>query len=208
MIGSLRGKLVEKRPNHVLVDVGGVGYQLQVPLSTFSGLGALHSEVTLLVHTHLREDQLALYGFLTSREKQCFELLISASGVCPSLALRILSGINIENLAPAIRAGDLAQLVRISGVGRKTAERIVLELRDKISAVEVPGATKPAGRSQLESDAASALTNLGYDLSSVEKAIEAARKQGAADFEGILRLALQVLGAAAMRKTARAPREE
>src|ERR1700689_1909014 len=132
MIGSLRGKFVEKRPKVVLIDVGGVGYEVILPLSTFSSLGALHSESTLLIHTHVREDQLALYGFFTAREKQCFELLISASGVGPSLALKILSGMSLDELIPAIRKGDLAQLVRIPGVGRKTAERMVVELRDKL----------------------------------------------------------------------------
>src|SRR5579862_263880 len=117
MIGSLRGKLVEKRPNQVLLEVGGVGYQVQIPLSTFAGLGTLHAEATLLIHTHVREDQISLYGFLTAREKQCFELLISASGVGPSLALKILSGMGIDELVPAIIKGDLAQLVRIPGVG-------------------------------------------------------------------------------------------
>ena len=143
MIGSLRGKLIEKRPNQVLVDVSGVGYQVQIPLSTFAGLGALHAETTLLIHTHVREDQLTLYGFVTAREKQCFELLISASGVGPSLALKILSGMSIEELVPAIRKSDLAQLVRIPGVGRKTAERIVVELRDKLVVIDVPEAGKP-----------------------------------------------------------------
>ena len=137
MIGLLRGRLIEKSPNRVLLDVGGVGYQVQIPLSTFAVLGGLHDEITLLVHTHLREDQLLLYGFLTSREKQCFELLISASGVGPSLALKILSGMNLDELVPAIRRSDLAQLVRIPGVGKKTAERIVVELRDRLAAVEV-----------------------------------------------------------------------
>src|ERR1700689_1718130 len=125
MIGMLRGKLLEKRPNQVLLDVGGVGYQVQIPLSTFAGLGALHGEATLLIHTHLREDQLSLYGFVTSREKQCFELLLSASGVGPSLALKILSGMSIEELVPAIRGNDLGRLTKIPGVGRKTAERMV-----------------------------------------------------------------------------------
>ena len=106
MIGALRGKLVEKRPSQVLLDVSGVGYQVQIPLSTFSGLGSLHDEASLLIHTHLREDQIALYGFLTPREKHCFELLISASGVGPSLALKILSGISIDELVPAIRGSD------------------------------------------------------------------------------------------------------
>ncbi len=140
MIGQLRGALVDKRPNQVIVDAGGVGYQVQIPLSTFAGLGALHAEVTLLIHTHLREDQIALYGFLTAREKQCFEMLISTSGVGPNLALKILSGMNLDELVPAIRKGDVLQLKRIPGVGQKTAERIILELRDKLAVVEVAGA--------------------------------------------------------------------
>jgi holliday junction DNA helicase RuvA len=208
MIGSLRGKLVEKRPNQVLIEVGGVGYQVQIPLSTFAGLGALQAEAALLIHTHVREDALALYGFLTAREKHCFELLISASGVGPSLALKILSGMGIEELVPAIRKGDLAQLVRIPGVGRKTAERIVVELRDKLVAIDVPETGRPATRSQLESDVASALVNLGYDERAVEKAIEKARGTGVADFEHLLRGALQILGSSAMRKSALAATSE
>jgi holliday junction DNA helicase RuvA len=208
MIGSLRGKLIEKRPNLVLIDVGGVGYQVVVPLSTFASLGALHSESTLLIYTHVREDQLALYGFFTAREKHCFELLISASGVGPSLALKILSGMSLEELIPAIRKGDLAQLVRIPGVGRKTAERMVVELRDKLAVVDVPQAGKPTSRPQLESDVASALVNLGYDTRSVDSAIERAGVKAAGDFEELLRAALQILGGASMKKTARAGREE
>jgi len=204
MIGSLRGKLTEKRPNVVLLDVGGVGYQVQIPLSTFAGLGALHQETTLLIHTHVREDQFALYGFLTAREKHCFELLISASGVGPALALKILSGMGIDELIPAIRKGDLVQLVRIPGVGRKTAERIVVELRDKLAAVDVAEAGKPATRSQLESDVASALVNLGYDARSVEKAIEKSRGAGGGEFESLLKASLQILGSATMQKSARA----
>lgn len=207
MIGLLRGKLIEKRPNLVLVDVGGVGYQVLVPLSTFAALPALHSDATLLVHTHVREDQLALYGFVTSREKQCFELLISASGVGPALALRILSGMSIEQLVPAIRKGDLAQLVQIPGVGRKTAERIVVELRDKLAVIDVPETGKPATRTQLEADVASALVNLGYDARSVEKAIEKSREAAGGDFEKLLRGSLQILGASAMQKSARAAGE-
>jgi Holliday junction DNA helicase RuvA len=208
MIGSLRGKLTDKRPNQILLDVGGVGYQVLIPLSTFAVLGALHDETTLLIHTHVREDQLSLYGFLTAREKQCFELLISASGVGPSLALKILSGMGIEELVPAIRKGDIAHLTRIPGVGKKTAERIVVELRDKLAVVEVREVGKPTTRSQLESDVASALVNLGYDARSVEQALEKSRASGDADFEQVLRAALQMLGSSAMQKSARAAHGE
>jgi Holliday junction DNA helicase RuvA len=204
MIGLLRGKLIDKRPNVVLLDVGGVGYQVQIPLSTFAALGTLHNETTLLIHTHVREDQFNLFGFFTSREKHCFELLISASGVGPSLALKILSGMGVEELVPAIRKGDLAQLVRIPGVGKKTAERIVVELRDKLAAVDGSPVGKPATKSQLEADVASALVNLGYDERSVEKAIERARATAGADFEKLLRDSLQILGSSAMQKSARA----
>jgi Holliday junction DNA helicase RuvA len=208
MIGSLRGKLIDKRPNLILLDVGGVGYQVIIPLSTFTSLGAMHAETTLLIHTHVREDQLTLYGFFTAREKQCFELLISASGVGPSLALKILSGMSLDELVPAIRKGDLAQLVRIPGVGRKTAERMVVELRDKLAAVDVPEAGKPATRSQLESDVASALVNLGYDEREVEKAIAQSRTTVGNDFETLLRASLQVLGGAVMKKSQRAGQGE
>jgi len=204
MIGSLRGKLIDKRPNQVLLDVAGVGYQVQVPLSTFAVLGPLHGETTLLIHTHVREDQLALYGFLTAREKHCFELLISASGVGPSLALKILSGTGIDDLIPAIRKGDVARLVLIPGVGKKTAERIVVELRDKLAVVDVQEAGKPATKSQLESDVASALVNLGYDVRTVERAVEKARTTGGTDFETLLRSALQLLSSSTAQQHARA----
>src|SRR5580765_1940074 len=135
MIGQLRGRLAEKRPNQILVDVGGVGYLVQVPLSTYASLGELHTEVTLLIHTHVREDAFSLYGFLSSREKHFFEMLLSASGVGPSLALKILSGMSVEELVPAIRRSDLVRLTKIPGVGRKTAERMVLELKDRLEIV-------------------------------------------------------------------------
>ena len=205
MIGSLRGTLIEKRPNQVLLEVGGVGYVVQIPLSTLTSLSALHSENTLLIHTHVREDQFSLYGFLTAREKHCFELLISASGVGPSLALKILSGMSLDELIPAIRKGDLAQLVRIPVVGRKTAERMVVELRVKLAAVDVPDAGKPATRSQLESDVSSALVNLGYDERTVESAIAKSRSTVGNDFESLLRASLQVLGGAASQKSKRSP---
>ncbi|HEV2305894.1 MAG TPA: Holliday junction branch migration protein RuvA [Candidatus Acidoferrales bacterium] len=205
MIGQLRGALIDKRPNQVVIDVAGVGYQVQIPLSTFAGLGALHTETTLLIHTHVREDQIALYGFLTARERQCFELLISASGVGPSLALKILSGMGLEELVPAIRKGDVVQLKRIPGVGQKTAERMVVELRDKLAAVDVAEAGRPSTRSQVESDVTSALVNLGYDAHAVEKTIEMVRGQDLT-FDILLRAALQKLGGAAIEKGARAGR--
>ena len=206
MIGQLRGKLTERRPNQVIVDVGGVGYLVQIPLSTFSVLGALNSDVTLMIYTHVREDQLCLYGFLTAREKQTFELLISVSGVGPSLALKILSGMRISELLPAIRNSDLALLERIPGIGRKTAERIVVELRDKAAALEPAESGKPAARSPLESDVASALLNLGYEARAVERTLEQIRKNGATenDFNVLLRAALQQLGGAKMQRSAHA----
>src|ERR1700691_367277 len=197
MIGQLRGRLAEKRPNQVLVDVGGVGYLVQVPLSTYAALGELHSEVTLLIHTHVREDTLSLYGFLSSREKHLFEMLLSASGVGPSLALKILSGMSVEELVPAIRGSDLARLTKIPGVGRKTAERMIVELKDKLDAVTIeverPAASSPAG---IDADVVSALVNLGYEARAAENAVtEARRESSEPNFEKLLRASLQSLSA-------------
>ena len=196
MIGQLRGKLAEKRPNSVLVDVGGVGYVVAVSLSTYAALGELHTEVTLLIHTHVREDALALYGFISAREKQLFEMLISASGVGPSLALKILSGMSVEELVPAIRGNDLARLTKIPGVGRKTAERMVVELKDRLDAISAEVMMKPVvasagGATDVEADVVSALVNLGYDGRAAEEAVKsAARVSGAVNFEKLLRAAL------------------
>ena len=195
MIGLLRGRLLEKRPNQVILDVGGVGYLVAVPLSTFAALGELHAEVTLLIHTHVREDALSLYGFLSAREKHLFELLLGASGVGPTLALKILSGMNVEELVPAIRTGDLGRLTKIPGVGRKTAERMVVELKDKLEAVaaeaEKPAAASPAG---VEADVKSALVNLGYDERTAEAAVaEGRRRSGSSGFEQLLRVTLSAL---------------
>ena len=197
MIGLLRGRLLEKRPNQVILDVGGVGYLVAVPLSTFAGLGELHAEVTLLIHTHVREDALALYGFLSAREKHFFELLLGASGVGPSLALKILSGMNVEELVPAIRTGDLVRLTKIPGVGRKTAERIVVELKDRLEMVakegERPAAASPA---RTEADVKSALVNLGYDERTADSGVaEAKHEAGTSNFEKLLRAALATLSA-------------
>jgi Holliday junction DNA helicase RuvA len=197
MIGQLRGRLAEKRPNQVLVDVGGVGYLVQVPLSTYAALGELHTEVTLLIHTHVREDAFSLYGFVSSREKHLFEMLLSASGVGPTLALKILSGMSVEELIPAIRGSDLGRLTKIPGVGRKTAERMVVELKDKLETITLqadkPAAASPAG---VEADVISALVNLGYDARTAESAVEEAKREaGTTNFEKLLRAALQSLAA-------------
>jgi Holliday junction DNA helicase RuvA len=207
MIAQLRGTLEDKRPNQVLVDVGGVGYLVHVPLSTFYALGELHSGVTLLIHTQVREDAIALYGFLSSREKHLFELLISASGVGPVLALKILSGMSVDDLVPAVRAGDLARLTRIPGVGRKTAERMIVELRDKLAAEEVSATARPAPAPiGAAGDAVSALLNLGYEQRAAEQAVERAGRNGAsASFEALLRAALQEMTAPA-QASARAAR--
>jgi holliday junction DNA helicase RuvA len=195
MIGQLRGCLADKRPNQILVDVGGVGYLVSVPLSTYAGLGELHTEVTLLIHSHIREDAFALYGFLSSREKYLFEMLLSASGVGPSLALKILSGMSTEELIPAIRGNDLVRLTKIPGVGRKTAERMVVELKDKLESMAVleqkPSVASPAG---VEADVLSALLNLGYDGRTAENAVsEGKREAGTSNFEKLLKATLQSL---------------
>jgi Holliday junction DNA helicase RuvA len=208
MIAQLRGMLEDKRPNQVLVDVGGVGYLVHVPLSTFYALGDLHSNVTLLIHTQVREDAISLYGFLSSREKHLFELLISASGVGPALALKILSGMSVDDLVPAVRTGDLPRLTRIPGVGRKTAERIVVELRDKLAAMENPeDARQPVTTTGTSGDVVSALLNLGYEQRTAEQAVERAKKDGAKEtFEDLLRATLQQLSAPAQQHGARAAR--
>jgi Holliday junction DNA helicase RuvA len=207
MIAQLRGSLGDKRPNQVLVDVSGVGYLVHIPLSTFYALGDLHSNVTLLIHTQVREDAISLYGFLSAREKHLFELLISASGVGPVLALKILSGMSVDDLVPAVRSGDLARLTRIPGVGRKTAERMIVELRDKLAAMEIPeDARKPVATTGTAGDVVSALLNLGYDQHAAEQAVERAGKNGASEkFETLLRGALQQLTAPA-QASARAAR--
>ena len=201
MIAQLRGTLADKRPNQILVDVGGVGYLVHIPVSTFYALGDLHSNVTLLIHMQVREDAISLYGFLSSREKHLFELLISASGVGPVLALKILSGMSVDDLVPAVRSGDLVRLTRIPGVGRKTAERMVVELRDKLTAMETPEtARQPVTATGAAADVVSALLNLGYEQGAAEQAVAHAGKDGAAEtFEALLRATLQRLSAPAQK---------
>jgi Holliday junction DNA helicase RuvA len=195
MIGSLHGTVAEKRPNRILVDVNGVGYAVQVPLSTYVELGPLRSEVSLLIHTHVREDALTLYGFLTAKEKSLFEQLLKVTGIGPNLAITLLSGLAVDELVPAIRRNDLVRLTAIPGIGRKTAERIVVELRDKLAHLEAETAAAPAASGgAFEADVASALLNLGYPQAAVEKAVaEAAREASEKSFDAVLREALQRL---------------
>ncbi|MBZ5681225.1 MAG: Holliday junction branch migration protein RuvA [Acidobacteriia bacterium] len=177
MIAHLRGKLLAKHPNQAIVETGGVGYDVTISVPTFSDLPALGADVALHIHTHVREDLIALYGFLRPAEKQLFEKLITVSGIGPKLAITILSGMAADEMVGAIRGNDVARLTRIPGIGKKTAERMVLELRDKLPA---PGATAPAMpvMSAVEEDVLSALVNLGYQRAAAEKALSVATKNG------------------------------
>jgi holliday junction DNA helicase RuvA len=196
MIALLRGTLLEKHPSRVVVDVSGVGYDVQVPLSTFYGLGEPGEPVVLRIHTHVREDVIALYGFSTSLEQDLFERLIAISGIGPKLGLSVLSGIEPADLIRAIRAQDVARLTKIPGVGKKTAERIGLELKDRLPAIaaHAAGPAPAAGRpeDQLRDDLLSALVNLGYQAAAAEKAIDRVIKDSPdAGFEQALRDALR-----------------
>jgi Holliday junction DNA helicase RuvA len=195
VIAHLRGRIFDKQPNRILVDVNGVGYDVAVPLSTFYGLGDAGAEIALRIHTHVREDALLLYGFATRLEQDLFERLISVSGIGPKVALAVLSGIEPGDLIKAIQRGDLARLTAIPGVGKKTSERIVLELKDRLPRVEHPPAPEGgvAEPSALKDDVLSALMNLGYHRPLAEKAVDAAIKMKAGDFEQTLRQALREL---------------
>jgi len=191
VIARLKGTLVEKSPSRIIVDVGGVGYDVLVPLSTFYGLGDPGAEVVLRVHTHVREDVIALFGFSTPLELDLFERLIAISGIGPKLALAVLSGIDPAELVRAIRAQDVARLTRIPGVGKKTAERIGLEMKDRLPQAATP-AGAPIEGDDVRGDLLSALTNLGYNRNVAEKAIDEARKaEPQADFEQLLRQILR-----------------
>jgi Holliday junction DNA helicase RuvA len=196
VIAHLRGRILEKQPTRVVVDVAGVGYDVAVPLSTFYGLGEPGAEVALRVHTHVREDALALYGFATALELDLFNRLISISGIGPKLALAVLSGIEPPDLVAAIERGDVARLTAIPGVGKKTSERIVLELRDRLPrAHPVTAAAGGDGGDGLvvRDDLLSALMNLGYHRPLAEKAVDAALKTVGreAGFELTLKQALR-----------------
>jgi Holliday junction DNA helicase RuvA len=195
VIAHLSGLILRKSAQEVVVDVGGVGYRVLIPVSTFYRLGPEGDRVSLRVHTHVREDALALFGFQTAGEQALFERLIEVAGVGPKLAINILSGIDAPELARALRGSDLARLTRIPGVGRKTAERLVVELKDKmpaLTATEEPGTPAPPGRAK--DDLVSTLVNLGYSRGEAEKGAERAlRDDGAGPFEDLLRGALRVL---------------
>ncbi len=174
MIARLEGALVEKSPEAVVLDVHGVGYELRVPLSTYFELPDEGKLVRLRVHTHVREDAFLLFGFGTELERSLFRLLLGASGVGPKLALAILSGLPVEKLVAALRAGNLAALVGIPGVGKKTAERIVVELRDRVGAIDTSAESAGAARDDASASAESALVNLGYPRAHAEKAVRRA----------------------------------
>jgi holliday junction DNA helicase RuvA len=194
VIARIAGTLLEKHPSRVIVDVGGVGYDVQIPLSTFYNLGEPGADVSLRVHTHVREDALALFGFASVLELQLFERLIGVSGVGPKLALAVLSGIEPPDLVRAVRSQDVARLTKIPGIGRKTAERIGLELRDKLPAAMADATpASDGGADVLRDDLISALLNLGYQRAAADKAVGAALEAGEKAFEAALKDALRRL---------------
>jgi Holliday junction DNA helicase RuvA len=195
MIALLRGLLVEKHPNQAIVDTGGVGYDVAIPVSTFTRLPDPGAEIRLHIHTHVREDALLLFGFFTPDEKALFEKLIGVSGIGPKLAITILSGLAAPDLISAIRRGEVERLVRIPGIGKKTAERMVLELRDKLPAAAAGEPAEPAATlSAIDQDVLSALLNLGCGRPQAEAAVRKAKLSGApADFESLFRKALELV---------------
>lgn len=193
MIGFLRGVLLQKNPQEILLDVSGVGYRVLVPISTFCRLGDTGTQAQILIHTHVREDQLALYGFATSTEIELFEKLIAVSGVGPKVALGVLSGIEADDLVHAIRANDVARLTRVPGIGKKTAERLILELKDKLASFH-PESAAPPPPSPKRADLLSALANLGYSPAETDRAAtEVLRQQPEASLGDLLRDALRVM---------------
>ena len=196
MIGHLRGTILEKHPNQVIVESAGVGYDVQIPISTYTALADAGATAALRIHTHVREDALLMFGFATAGEKALFERLISVSGIGPKLAITVLSGLPTADLVSAIRSGDVARLVRIPGVGKKTAERMVLELKDKLASIDIAGRTAaPASAGApldpLDQDVLSALQNLGCSRPAAEEALRKVKERGApAEFEPLFRAAL------------------
>ena len=200
MIGWLRGLLISKSPGQAVIECAGVGYEVAISVATFSALPREGAEASLHVYTKVAEDQLALFGFAERDEKRLFERLIAVSGIGPKLAITVLSGIASERLVTAIRGGDHASLVKVPGIGRKTAERIVLELKDKLDDLQgfAPGIGRAAAVSlgTVADDALSALMNLGYARPAAQKAVETALEQDAAvraNFEGLFRAAMALI---------------
>ena len=194
MIAHLRGKLLAKHPNQAIVETGGVGYDVTISVPTFSDLPAIGDEVTLHIHTHVREDLIALYGFRRPSEKRLFEKLITVSGIGPKLAITILSGMAADEMVSAIRGNDVARLTRIPGIGKKTAERMVLELRDKLPSEGAAESPAMPAVSAVEEDVLSALMNLGYQRAAAERALASVEKNGkGSSFEIIFRQTLGLL---------------
>jgi Holliday junction DNA helicase RuvA len=191
MIAHLRGKLLARRPNQVIVEAMGVGYDVTISVPTFSELPPAGGEVALHIHTHVREDQIALYGFQRAEEKHLFEKLISVSGIGPKLAITILSGMPTDEMTSAIRGNDVVRLTKIPGIGRKTAERMVLELRDKLPPVGTDQVHVVPSLSAVQEDVLSALVNLGYQRATAEKALGSVEKNGS--FDAMFRAALGVM---------------
>lgn len=191
MISQLRGRVILRQPNHIVLDVGGVGYGLTVPLSTYTRLKDATGETTLLTHTHMSQDRLELFGFSTDVEKTLFGLLLTVSGIGPRLAINILSGISPEELTGAIEGRDEARLSRVPGIGRKLAARLVVELQDKLKKLTIERTASGAG---VRDDLLSALVNLGYPEPRAARAVEGAAKvAGIEDFEEMLKRALTIL---------------
>jgi holliday junction DNA helicase RuvA len=194
MIAHLRGKLLAKHPNQAIVEAGGVGYDVTISVPTFSDLPQAGSEVALHIHTHVREDIIALYGFLRSAEKKLFEKLITVSGIGPKLAITILSGMAADEMVNAIRGNDIARLTRIPGIGKKTAERMVLELRDKLVVEKIGEIAAAPTLSPVEEDVLSALVNLGYQRAVAEKALASVARSGKlGPFDSVFRETLAML---------------
>jgi holliday junction DNA helicase RuvA len=198
MIAFLRGRVLDKHPNRLIVDVQGVGYEVHVPLSTYYDVGDAGADISLRVHTHVREDALHLYGFLTVLEQQVFERLIGISGIGPKLAISVLSGIDARELIGAVQRGDVARLTAIPGIGKKTAERIVLELKDRLQKLAGTATAEAAGPAaaadRLRDDLVSALVNLGYHRPQAEKTVESTLKSGSElGFEQALKRVLKDL---------------
>jgi holliday junction DNA helicase RuvA len=194
MIAHLRGKLLAKRPNQIVIETGGVGYEVTISVPTFSELPGHGAEVAIHIHTHVREDVIALYGFLHPAEKELFEQLMTVSGIGAKLAITILSGMAADDLAAAIRGNDVARLTKIPGIGKKTAERMVLELRDKLAARPGIPNTVASSLSVMEQDVLSALLNLGYPRPAAENALAKLARPGKTEsFDSMFRQALAVL---------------